>query len=490
MILSGFLLFLFASTQVMAGIDVDALNERLREKGARWRASENWLTKLSDGERHALLGLDIEATKAAAQDVVLPPLPKSPGRLPAQFDWRDHGGHNWMTPVGNQKQCGSCVAFAQIGALEAIVKISLDMPDLEVDLSEQHLMICGGGSCNGWSQGPPCEYLTDYGVPDDDCWPYKGHDNFTCAETCEDWEERATQIDGWEYVTTHYVDIERIKEKCYQGPVATTMAIYNDFMGYDSGVYEYTEGDIDGWHAVVILGWDNYERYWICKNSWGFGWGEDGYFLISWDVPNFGGYTTIHYDPDSDMDGSLNIHDNCPLTPNSTQRDVDRDGLGDACDICPEAYDVDQADTDLDGFGDACDICPFAMDPLQADTDGDGFGDACDICPDNYNPTQVDHDGDGVGADCGDCNDYNPGIHFKAKEICEDGIDQNCDGVDVDCPKVNSGTGGGGGGGGGCRSVEVGAAKRQGMLTGALFLIVLFSPVLYVLWRRQRRSAS
>lgn len=39
--------------------------------------------------------------------------------------------------------------------------------------------------------------------------------------------------------------------------------------------------------------------------------------------------------PDSDMDGVLNVDDNCPDTPNPLQSDVDSDGAGDVCDDCP-----------------------------------------------------------------------------------------------------------------------------------------------------------
>lgn len=39
-----------------------------------------------------------------------------------------------------------------------------------------------------------------------------------------------------------------------------------------------------GYHAVVVVGWGQDERsgtkYWIIKNSWGKGWGEDGFFRM------------------------------------------------------------------------------------------------------------------------------------------------------------------------------------------------------------------
>lgn len=67
-----------------------------------------------------------------------------------------------------------------------------------------------------------------------------------------------------------------------------------------------------------------------------------------------GGTTGILPDPDTDVDGILDCHDNCPLLPNIAQADLDQDGIGDACDNCPWAYNPDQLDTDDNGIGDAC----------------------------------------------------------------------------------------------------------------------------------------
>lgn len=51
------------------------------------------------------------------------------------------------------------------------------------------------------------------------------------------------------------------------GPIMTGMTIYEDFYSYKEGVYRHETGDIDGGHAVKLLGWghdDNNELYWIC----------------------------------------------------------------------------------------------------------------------------------------------------------------------------------------------------------------------------------
>jgi len=56
-------------------------------------------------------------------------------------------------------------------------------------------------------------------------------------------------------------------------------------MSYTGGVYVHTTGSVLGGHAVKIVGWGNESgtNYWIVANSWGTGWGENGYFRIAWD---------------------------------------------------------------------------------------------------------------------------------------------------------------------------------------------------------------
>jgi len=74
-----------------------------------------------------------------------------------------------------------------------------------------------------------------------------------------------------------------IKQEIFaNGPVMTGFTVYNDFFSYSSGVYRQTSSTQAGGHAVEIIGWGNDGKgdYWICKNSWGDGWGMNGYFNI------------------------------------------------------------------------------------------------------------------------------------------------------------------------------------------------------------------
>ncbi len=104
----------------------------------------------------------------------------------------------------------------------------------------------------------------------------------------------------------------------------------------------------------------------------------------------------------------------------------------------------------------------WVHDPsYDADDDGDGWSEVQGDCNDSMNMTypgateicedgidqdcngvdqscpEIDGDGDGWLVSQGDCNDADFNIHPGAAEICGDGIDQNCDGVDVACGNCN-----------------------------------------------------
>jgi len=56
------------------------------------------------------------------------------------------------------------------------------------------------------------------------------------------------------------------------GPVQASMAVYQDFMSYKSGVYHHISGSYVGGHAIKVVGWGfdsvSNKPYWICANSW------------------------------------------------------------------------------------------------------------------------------------------------------------------------------------------------------------------------------
>jgi hypothetical protein len=170
--------------------------------------------------------------------------------------------------------------------------------------------------CSGETLISAWQYLFRFGVPEEKCITYgnsvddkvdlesyNGVDALvTCADVISDTYDTCP-TDGKQMQihcagTFYYVPgssnapagmpkgtSEDIKRDIYHwGPVSTGMDVYADFMTWDGkGVYKWDgKAASQGGHAVVIVGWGSEAGtpYWIIRNSWGPGWGEDGYFRI------------------------------------------------------------------------------------------------------------------------------------------------------------------------------------------------------------------
>jgi hypothetical protein len=88
---------------------------------------------------------------------------------------------------------------------------------------------------------------------------------------------------------------------------------------------------------------------------------------------------------------------------------------------CSNGID-DDGDGDIDCFDSDCPGSPISY---YADADGDSYGNPLDIIQDCVQPTDYVTNNT-------DCDDNDPAINPGAQEICNDGIDNDCDG-DEDC---------------------------------------------------------
>lgn len=303
-------LLLGTSSSFATVFNAKKLHADLKTKKTTWVAKDNHLSQLSVEELKRMMGYKKPFSRGI--DFSTPELSLMSNRA-SLLDWRNKDGQNWVSPMLDQGNCGSCVAFATVGTLETQMNITRVLPWLNPKFSTQALFACGGGGCEtGWYPGAAAQYVQSRGVPDEACAPYtmgaNGQD-VSCSSICADSSSRSQKVASFKA----YSGADQVKAALAHGPVVTTMEVYSDFVLYSSGIYKHVSGDILGGHAISIVGYNDVDRYWIIRNSWSTFWGENGYAMVSYDdvsgvgdegwsfnVPNTSGIVAIENLSDRD----------------------------------------------------------------------------------------------------------------------------------------------------------------------------------------------
>jgi len=296
------------------------------------------------------------------------------GPLLVDIDWRNNGG-DYTTSAKNQQQCGACWCFAAIGALESRVEIANSNPGMNPDFSEQYPLSCTGpqGACpNDCVTGGNAYWAFWYmgtaapqnGALPETCFPYAavdangcdfngcGYSPVLCAAKCATWQSQLVQtITGYGFDDASgsgTLTPQKIKNELANGPVCLSIDVFADFNpgpgsspSFDgNGIYRYDGvSAYTGGHAVLCVGYQDSLGCWICKNSWGAGWGNmQGFFKIAY------GQCNIEYDM-SWVTFTQSGSNNPPNTPSSPSPANHATGVDVNADLSWTGGDPDTGDT-------------------------------------------------------------------------------------------------------------------------------------------------
>jgi C1A family cysteine protease len=254
------------STDAKLAQELNLIQAKILVNGHAWTANHTSVSDLPLDEKKHRVGLIGEP----AASFKLPDINMT-ATVSSKWDWRSVQGSSWVTPIKDQGGCGSCVAFATVATVESAVEISRSNTKPTPDLSEADLFFGGGASCLGWQFERALDRAKNAGIADEACWPYPDGPG-----PCANRASRITKITSWQKITNPKDWIAT------RGPLMTGMEVSSDFFWYDNGIYTPESGDSVGNHAICVIGYDDTQNCWICKNSWGTGWGESGFFKIAY----------------------------------------------------------------------------------------------------------------------------------------------------------------------------------------------------------------
>lgn len=166
---------------------------------------------------------------------------------------------------------------------------------IELDLSEQHLINCAGfGPFDGM------DYIRDNGIVEEKALPYNGN-VLSCIRFCC----TKYRIENYNFIAINKlskeIGMDTIKTTLLNhGVVLSHMDGLSSLSNYTSGIYLPSDDEkATVGHIILIVGWKDDSKlktggYWICKNSYGKNWGENGYFNIAYGKANIANSYVIY----------------------------------------------------------------------------------------------------------------------------------------------------------------------------------------------------
>lgn len=193
-----------------------------------------------------------------------------------KVDWVAQGK---VGAVKDQEDCGSCWAFAAIGAMQSTMAIKTNQLE---EYSVQELVDCAdkydNNGCSGGLPANAYKYIVDNKIALNADYPYIAREQKCKAQS----GTKRIGLSGYE--SLKQINLEGLINMLLRSPVAIGIEVERDLMFYDSGVYTGSEkcgNELN--HGIVLTGFDATQtpKFFTIQNSWGSDWGEKGFARIA-----------------------------------------------------------------------------------------------------------------------------------------------------------------------------------------------------------------
>ncbi|KAL5251359.1 hypothetical protein ACHWQZ_G016904 [Mnemiopsis leidyi] len=256
----------------------------INESQDMYELDANFMAGLTEEEQKQWYGINITALPAeveeADESVVLSSGPSSGSKL-----WREEGK---VTPVKNQKSCGSCWTFGGMVAFEG--HYAIQTGGLK-RFSEQEFLDCTyegeqyDGCRGGW-------YWTSFNMVKktqhlslDKDYPYVARDGACLTSSKPNGMVAAKMLETVRPKKS--ANDASLVQALNEGPVAMAFEIKGGFSYYKKGILSVQDCGRVPHHAMGVTGYT--PEFFEIKNSWGSDWGDGGYVRFDRKIENMCG---------------------------------------------------------------------------------------------------------------------------------------------------------------------------------------------------------
>jgi len=259
-----------------------------KDHSKTWKLGINKFSDMTADEKKAFRGVNgamlHKQKKARTAKQVSREWKNASAWVGVNVDWRTKGV---VTKPKDQGACGSCWTFSTAETIETYYALKYNNL---ITLSEQQILDCtpnpndcgGTGGCGGGTVELACARIMIMGgLSLETTYPYKsgGGANYKCDLTKV---KPAARISNYFDLPSNEAApiLQQVGEN---GPISISVDA-STWSDYESGIFDGCDNsspDID--HAVQLVGFGtdtSNNDYWLVRNSWGQGYGEEGYIRL------------------------------------------------------------------------------------------------------------------------------------------------------------------------------------------------------------------
>jgi len=197
---------------------------------------------------------------------------------------------NFLPPIGNQGQQGSCVSWA----VSYYMKSLQEKIQNEATTSKSTILSPAytynqitKGNCTGTNIEQTLDILKEKGVASLSTFPYTASDCSEQPSTSDDEEAALSKIEHYKSLSGENMVLEMKALIHDKKPIIIGAYLSTSFAIEDSfGITAYREHNVnygtDSCHAMLVIGYSDTYNAFKVVNSWGSDWGDNGFVWIDY----------------------------------------------------------------------------------------------------------------------------------------------------------------------------------------------------------------